>query len=154
MSGLHYMFDTNLLSQPCSHAVDTHGKGLLQRDVGTRETTVGIGGCPGDLLAMIHHLHREIFIRAGVARCDALVHRLGIDKELEGRTWLAHGCHLVVFPCLEVYIAYPSLDVTRLGLDGYKATMHEMFHITDGVHGRHLSHDSSLVVVEQFNLMG
>ena len=133
MSGLHNMFDTNLLSQPCCHAVDTHGKGLLQRDVGTRETTVGIGGCPGDLLAMIHHLHREVFIRAGIAGCDALIHCFRINKEFKGRTRLTHRSHLVILPCLEVYVAHPSFYVSSLRFYSHKTAMHEMLHIPDAV---------------------
>ena len=103
---------------------------------------------------MVHHLHGEVLVLAGVARRDALVHGLGIDEELEGRARLAHGRYLVVFPRLEVDVAHPGLDMSSLRFDGHEATMHEMLHITDAVHRRHLFLDISILIIEEFNLMG
>ena len=77
------ILDAALLPQTDGYGVDTHGEGLLQRDVNTREMTVGIGWCPSHFLAMIHHLHSEVFILACVARGNALIHGLRIDEELE-----------------------------------------------------------------------
>ena len=40
-------------------------------------------GSPCHLLSVLHHLHGEVFVFSGVAGGDALIHGLGIDKELE-----------------------------------------------------------------------
>ena len=154
MGGPGYAVDAALLAQTDGHGVDAHGKGLLQRDVGTREATVGIGRCPGYFLAVVHHFHREVFVLSVVAGSHALVHGLAVDEELERGARLAHGCHLVVFPRLEVYVAHPGLHVACLGLDGHEAAVHEVLHVADGVHGRHLAYDAALVVVEELHLVG
>ena len=75
-----------------------------------------------------------IGIQALVARCQSLVHRLGIDEELEGGTRLAHGRHLVILPRLEVYIAHPSLHLASVWFDGHKTAVHKPHHIAYGVH--------------------
>ena len=98
VGSIHDVVDAALLSQTDGYGVDTHGKGLLQGDVRTREVAVGIGGSPGNLLAVIHHLHREEFILAVVAGGDALIHGFGVDEELEGGARLSHGGDLVVLP--------------------------------------------------------
>ena len=115
---------------------------------------VGIGRSPCDLLAVIHHLHREILVLTCVAGIDALVHSLGIDEEFECRTRLAHSRHLVVFPRAEIDIAHPGLHMTRLGFHRHETAMHEAHHISDGVHRRELLLDLTFVVVEHLHGMG
>ena len=117
--------------------------------------SVGIGGSPKYLflLSFVIHFHGEIGILTGITWGDSLIHRLRIDKELEGGAWLTHGSHLVIFPRLEVEVAHPCLYMSSLWLHSNEAAMHEMLHITDRIHGRHLFFDVALFVVEEFNGM-
>ena len=85
------------------------------------------------MLLLIVYLHRDIFVAALVTRGQTLIHRLGINKELEGRTRLALGCYLVILPVVEVDIAHPCLYCSGLWLHGYKGAVHEGGHILDGV---------------------
>ena len=104
---------------------------------------------------MIHHLHREVLVLTGVARGDALIHGLGVNKQLEGRTRLTHSGNLVVLPGLEVNVAHPSLYVSGLRLDGHKSAVHKALHIAQRVECRNLLLDIArlAVVVEQAYLM-
>ena len=103
---------------------------------------------------MIHHLHGEILVLAGVAGCDALIHGLGVDKELEGGAGLAHGRHLIVFPGMEVDVAHPGLDMARLRFHRHEAAMHETHHVADGVHRRQFFLHLTLIIVEYLHGMG
>ena len=100
------------------------------------------------MFLLVVDIHRDIFIATLVTRRKTLVHGLGVDEELKGRTWLAFGCHLVVFPVVEVDVAHPCLDGTRLWFHGHKGTMHEGGHVLDGVFGCHHLGDGALVVIE------
>ena len=66
---------------------------------------------------------------------------------------MAHGCYLVIFPCVEIDVADPCLNGTRLRLHGHESTMHEMHHVAYRVHGRHLLLYKSLFIVEQLHGM-
>ena len=135
LGGLDDALDAHLLTQAHSHGVDTLGKGTLQRDAVARERTAGIGWSPGGhlVLHLIIYLHRDIFIAALVARSESLVHRLGIDKELEGRTRLALGCYLVILPVVEINVAHPCLYGSRLWLHSHESAVHEGGHILDTI---------------------
>ena len=104
---------------------------------------------------MIHHLHREELVLTGVARGDTLIHSLGVNKQLEGRTRLTHSGNLVVLPGLKVNVAHPSLYVSGLRLDGHKAAVHKALHVAQRVECRNLLLDIACfaVVVEQAYLM-
>ena len=84
---------------------------------------------------MVIHLHGEIRVATRVAGHDTLIDGLAIDEQLESRARLTLGSHLVVFPRLEVYVAYPGLDMTRLWFHSDKAAVHEVLHVSDAVHG-------------------
>ena len=94
------ILDTNLLAYLHGDGVDTLCEGHLQGHGVASEVAVGIGGCPSGFLFLsrIPGFHGEIGVYTTVTRSQALVHGLGIDEELERRTWLALSCHLVVLP--------------------------------------------------------
>ena len=147
MGGVHDIVDAALLTQANGYGVDTHGEGLFQRDVGSREAAVGIGGRPGYFLTVIHHLHGEELVLTRVARGDALIHGFGVNEELKRRAGLAHGGYLIILPRTEIDIAHPGFDMTGLGLHSHEAAMHEVNHIADGVHrGEFLLHLTMLIV--------
>ena len=54
---------------------------------------------------------------------------------------------------MEVDVAHPGLHMTGLGLHGHKATVHEVDHISDGIEGRHLFLNLTIIVVEDLYLM-
>ena len=115
--------------------------------------TIGVGGGPCHLLAVIHHLHREVLVLTRIAGGDALIHGLGVDEKLEGGARLTHGRYLIVFPRIEVDVAHPGLHMAGLRLHSHKTTVHEVDHIANGVHCRHFFLDLTLVVVEDLHLM-
>ena len=115
--------------------------------------TIGVGGRPCHLLAVIHHLHREVLVLTRIAGGDALIHGLGVDEKLEGGARLTHGRYLIVFPRIEVDVAHPGLHMAGLRLHSHKTTVHEVDHIANGVHCRHFFLDLTLVVVEDLHLM-
>ena len=102
---------------------------------------------------MVHHLHGEVGVAAAVAGRKALVHRLSVDEELEGRAGLSLGGHLVVFPRFEVDVAHPGFHMSGLCLKGHETTVHEADHITDGVHRRHVFLNLTAIVVEDLDRM-
>ena len=150
------VLDAHFLSQFDGDGVDTLCEGHLQGHRVAREIAVGIRRGPGCLLLLrrIPDLHCEVGVVAAVAGRETLIHRLGIDEEFERGSRLAHRRHLVVFPRVEVHVAHPGLYVPRLSLHRHEATVHEAYHIADGVHRRHLLLYLATVVVEQLHRVG
>ena len=111
-------------------------------------------GRPHHLLAVLHHLHREILVLAVVAGRDTLIDGLGIDEELEGGSRLPLGCHLIIFPRVEVDVAHPGLDMAVLRFHRHEAAMHEAHHVADGVHRRQFLLHAAFLIVEHFHRMG
>ena len=86
MGGFDDSLDAHLLTEAYCHRVDTLGEGTLQRDGVSREGTIGIGWSPFHhlVLLLVIHIHGDIFVTTLVAWSQTLIHRLGIDEELEG----------------------------------------------------------------------
>ena len=116
------------------HTVDTLGESTLERHLHSSEISVGIMRSP-DGGFIVHGIRiGQIGIQTAVARCEPLVHGLGIDKELEGGSRLAHSGHLIIFPRFEINVSHPSLHLSRIWFDGHESAMHKLHHIAYGVH--------------------
>ena len=154
VSCLYDVLNATLLTETHCDGVDTHGEGLFQRDGGIREAAVGVMRSPGHFLSVLHHFHREVLVLAVVAGGSTLIDGFCIDKELEGGTRLAHSCHLVVFPGVEVDVAHPGLHMSRLWFHCHEATMQESHHVADGVHRGELHLNLALIIVEHLHGVG
>lgn len=93
------------------------------------------------------------FIDHKVAGRVAVVHRRGIDEELEGGAGLALGGHLVVVPGVEVHIAHPGFDVAGVRLHSHEAGVEELHHIAHRVDGAHHG-GVAAIVVEELHFVG
>ena len=102
---------------------------------------------------LVVHVHADVGVAAAVGGFRPLLHGCGVDKELEGRAGLAHGLDLVILPGVEVYVAHVCLDVARFGFHGHQTRVHELYHVAQGVDGRH-EHFLFAVVAEEFDLVG
>ena len=92
--------------------------------------------CPIAFLALgVRHRDGDVTVLPTVGRCESEhFHRCRIDKELEGGTRLSHGCHLVVFPCIEIDVAHPCSHKAGLWFHRHKSAVHLANHVADGVH--------------------
>ena len=120
------------------------------------ELAVGIGGSPHDLLVglAVDDFEHNPFVHACVAGREALVHSLGIDKELECGAGLPLCCHLVVLPCAEIHVAHPCLYSTCLRLHCHHATVQELHHIAYAVECGDVAVDGSAVIREELHAVG
>ncbi len=103
-------------------------------------------------LCLVVDAHTDVLVLLGVGRGHALLHRRGVDKELERRTRLAHGLHLVILPRLEVNVAHIGSHISRLRLHCHKTGVHELNHVLQRIDARHrLVHRA--VVAKQLNVV-
>ena len=58
-----------------------------------------------------------------------MVHGFGVNKQFERRAGLAHGRYLVVFPRLEVNVAYPCFYMPVLRFHRHETGVHELHHV-------------------------
>ena len=147
--------DAHFLSEFDGNRVDALGKSRTQRDVGTRETTVGVVWPPhGGLAVLVHHVHLDIFVfQAGIGGQPSLLDGGGVGKEFEGRSGLVGGAHVVVLPRVEIHVAHIGTDIAVLRFDGHETGVHVVEHIAQGVDGSHLSLNRA-VVGEKAHLVG
>ena len=146
---------THFLSEPDSNGVDAPRKSGFQRNRVASETSVCIVWSPCYFLMFLFviYLHRNILISSFIAWRQTLITSFCVYKQFKGRTRLSHGCNLVIFPCVEINISNPCLDVSCLWLHSYKRTVHETHHITYGVHSAHFLFYLSFLIVKQFNFV-
>ena len=87
-----------------------------------------------------------------VGRIESLIHCLGIDKELEGGTWLMNGSDIVNLPGSEIDVSHPSTHEASIGFNRHEARVQEPKHVANRVDGAHLTFDWT-VVTEETHLM-
>ena len=146
---LRHVVNAHLVTEFHGDAVHALCEGCLEGHGSSREMSVGIArhpllGFPG--LGGVG-VGRPLIDTLRAWR-EALVHGLGIYEELEGGAGLTHGRHLVVLPEVEVYVAHPRPQTSRVGFYSHEAAVEELHHVAYAVHGGNIEHYGAVVAEE------
>ena len=135
MRHVYNVIDTDLIGNSYRYGINRTCKSIFQGHRASRIIALRITRRPLHRLPVtVESVILAVLVDTFIARRKPIFHRRGINKQLERGTRLPMRRHLIIFPMVEIHIAYPRLYLSSLRLHGKKPAMHEPHHIAYGIH--------------------